>query len=212
MDSAEILLVAARGSDIPGDLGAGIPDGIEARWLLSPPGRARQQNVGAAATDAPWLWFVHADSRVAPSTLPALRRVVRAYDDAGAAQVAENALHYFNLRFLDDGPPWMAINSFGAWIRSRGFGLPFGDQGFLLPSALFHALGGFDESVPFGEDHALVWAAHRAGVPVRAIGAPLLSSARKYAENGWLATTARHLRMTWQQARIEARRPKARVA
>ncbi|MDQ2971992.1 MAG: DUF2064 domain-containing protein, partial [Pseudomonadota bacterium] len=60
-----------------------------------------------------------------------------------------------------------------------------------------------------------------AGLPIVGIGAPLLSSARKYAREGWLRTTAKHLVLTarqawphWRMARLErhansgnARRP-----
>jgi GT2 family glycosyltransferase len=71
---------------------------------------------------------------------------------------------------------------------------------------VFERLGGFDPSHAYGEDHAFVWAARRAGVPVVAAGAPLYSSARKYAEHGWLRTTARHGWLTAVQAWREARR------
>jgi hypothetical protein len=70
----------------------------------------------------------------------------------------------------------------------------------LMPRTLFDALGGFDESEPAGEDHALVWAARRAGVPVTPLRAPIYTSARRYAQLGWWATTGRHLRLTCTQA------------
>lgn len=157
----------------------------------SPAGRARQLNAGAAATRADWLWFVHADSRVTAATLEALHRFVAA-DRA--------AIGYFDLRFLDDGPRLVVLNTIGAALRSRWLGLPFGDQGLLMPRRVFDALGGFDAAEPGGEDHALVWAARRAGVPLIALGAPIFTSARKYAHGGWWATTHLHLRLTCTQA------------
>ncbi len=163
------------------------------RFLLaiSRAGRAHQQNAGAAATTAPWLWFLHADSRFTPETLPRLYEFI-ARD--------ETVLAYFDLWFLDDGPRWTQLNAFGAQLRSRWLGLPFGDQGLLIPRRLFDSLGGFDESLGSGEDHALIWRAKRSGIPVRPVGAPLLTSARKYAQQGWCRTTAKHLRLTCQQA------------
>ena len=101
----------------------------------------------------------------------------------------------------------MHLNALGVFVRSRWLGLPFGDQGFFLARAVFERLGGFDTAVPFGEDHALVWAARRAGVAIVPAGAPLYTSARKYAEGGWLATTARHVWWTTAQVWREARRP-----
>ena len=158
---------------------------------IAPTGRARQQNAGAAATTAPWLWFLHADSRFAPETLLRLREFVARN---------ESLLGYFDLRFADDGPRWTQLNALGARLRSRWLGLPFGDQGLLIPRRVFEALGGFDESVTSGEDHALVWRAKRSGIPLRPVGAPLLTSARKYAQQGWWRTTSHHLRLTCQQA------------
>ena len=159
--------------------------------VLSAAGRARQLNAGAAATSADWLWFVHADSRVTAATLAALHRFVAADADA---------VGYFDLRFLADGPRLTALNTLGAWLRSRWLGLPFGDQGLLMPRRVFAAIGGFDERPRGGEDHALVWSARRLGVPLQPLRAPIFTSARKYAQRGWWATTARHLRLTCAQA------------
>jgi len=160
--------------------------------LVAPQGRASQQNAGAAVATRDWLWFVHADAELAPDTLPALARFIATDSDA---------LGYFDLRFLDDGPAAMRVNELGAWLRSRWFGLPFGDQGLVLPRQVFTKLGGFDPGISSGEDHDLVWRARRAGLPLRAVGAPLYTSARKYAQHGWGATTVGHLRETWRQAR-----------
>ena len=84
--------------------------------------------------------------------------------------------------------------------------MPFGDQGLFLAWTDFEGLGGFDPALPYGEDHALLWAAHRAGMVVASARAPLYTSARKYAEGGWLRTTARHVWLTAAQAWHEARR------
>lgn len=170
-----------------------LPD-ADPRWfaLHSVRGRALQQNAGAHWSTRDWLWFVHADSELDAAVAPALQRCIAR---------AEPALGYFDLRYLRDGPAFMPLNALGARLRSRWFGLPFGDQGLLLPRALFLRLGGFDPALACGEDHDLVWRARRAGVPLRALGASLYTSARKYAERGWWRTTAWHLRETWRQAR-----------
>ncbi len=169
--------------------------------LISARGRATQQNAGAAAATHDWLWFLHADSQLAPRTLPALAEFLRRDFPA---------LGFFDLRFLDDGPALMRLNALGARLRSRWLGLPFGDQGLVMPRASFERLGGFDTGLGCGEDHDLVWRARRAGVPLRAVGAPLYTSARKYAERGWWTTTAWHLQETWRQARRFSRVPDVR--
>lgn len=160
--------------------------------VLSAQGRARQLNAGARSTAAQWLWFLHADSRLESATVLALQALVADNPDA---------IGYFNLRFLADGPRWTAINAFGAGIRSRYLGLPFGDQGFVMPRRIFERLGGFDEGLAGGEDHAMVWRARKLGIPLRGLHANLHTSARKYSERGWWKTTREHLQLTWRQAR-----------
>lgn len=189
-EAAEVVLSSADadiGCPLPGNASTPQPGGL--RQVVGSPGRAAQQNRGAAAGRNPWLWFLHADSRLHPR---ALARIEALPDTP--------ALSYFDLAF-HDGPAGMWINRAGAHIRSRWLGMPFGDQGLLLPRRVFASLGGFDAGLDSGEDHALVWAARRAGIPLRPLGLPLYTSARKYAERGWWRTTARHLRLTFQQAR-----------
>ncbi|MGE4072982.1 MAG: glycosyl transferase family 2 [Lysobacterales bacterium] len=166
------------------------------RWTESSRGRARQQNAGAAGIDSDWLWFLHADSRPEAATLKALAEFV-AHD--------EDAIGYFDLKFLDDGPALMGLTAAAANWRSRKLGLPFGDQGLVLRRERFYELGCFDEFRSDGEDHALIWQARRSGIPIRHIPAPLATSARKYREQGWLLTTLRHQRLTWVQAWQESR-------
>ncbi|MCB1601746.1 MAG: glycosyl transferase family 2 [Lysobacterales bacterium] len=166
------------------------------RWTESSRGRARQQNAGAAGIDSEWLWFVHADSRPEQSTLKALGEFVSR---------GEDAIGYFDLKFVDDGPALMWLTAAAANWRSRTLGMPFGDQGLVLPRNRFYELGGFDESRPYGEDHALIWQARRSGVPIKRIPAALGTSARRYRDQGWLLTTLRHQRLTWVQAWQESR-------
>ncbi|MEO6966959.1 MAG: glycosyltransferase family 2 protein [Rhodanobacteraceae bacterium] len=159
--------------------------------IVAAPGRARQLNAGACAARGRWLWFLHADSRLHPRTLPALHAFLAH---------GEDVLGYFDLRYRADGPWLSRVNAIGANFRARHFGLPFGDQGFVIPAERFTKLGGYDECARYGEDHLLVWRARAAGLPLHRIGAPLLSSARKYAREGWLRTTAKHLVLTARQA------------
>lgn len=188
-DGCEVIVVCA--DDEPRPAPASWPAHLRCRQLRSEPGRARQQNLGAGVARGEWLWFLHADSRLRPGTLHELQRFI-AQDSA--------ALGWFTLAFRGDGPRWTALNALGANWRARWLGLPFGDQGLLLPRHRFEALRGFDEHARYGEDHLLVWAARQAGLPLRHIPAVLETSARKYARHGWLSTTLRHWRLTAAQA------------
>lgn len=185
---AEIIVAATAGDGRPADL----PE--DAAWLQAPAGRARQLNAGAQAATRRFVWFVHADTQLRAAAVDAL---------GAALRKRPAALHYFNLRF-HDGPPAMWLNTAGVYVRSHAMGIPFGDQGFCMARAAFLALGGYDEGVPFGEDHLFVWTARQAGVALRCTGGWLSTSARKYARHGWLKTTYRHMRLTARQAWPEA--------
>lgn len=191
---SETILVGA-GVDPP-DVPVPI-SGLRVRRLRAPVGRARQMNAGAAAAQGRWLWFLHADSRLSPAVLPALHAFLTGHVDA---------LGYFDLAFADDGPRLARLNAAGANLRARWLGLPFGDQGLVLPRRHFTDLGGYDETAPYGEDHLLVWRARRARLPLVRIPARLYTSARKYRDRGWAATTLRHLWRTAAQALPRAMR------
>lgn len=195
-DVAEIVLVQADDDEATVDTGSHI------RVLHAPAGRARQLNAGVNASHAEWLWFLHADSRLTAGTLKVMRDFVGKDADA---------IGYFRLGFVADGPAGMFLNAWGARLRSRMFGMPFGDQGLLMPRRVFAALGGFDESIGKGEDHALIWAAHARAIPLHALNAIIRTSARRYAEHGWWRTTWQHLRLSRVQAANFSRHERAKT-
>lgn len=189
---SEVWLVATESP--PLDLGELIEKSqlrCSVTWIASAPGRARQMNQGAECARGDFLWFLHADSRLGVGGFVALQKSLAA---------EPRALHFFDLEFGGDGPRLARWNAWGANLRSRWLGLPFGDQGFCVCRTLFNELSGYDEQAPYGEDHLFVWAARRAGVPIRRVGATLRTSARKYAAGGWFVTTSKHLGRTWWQA------------
>ena len=149
------------------------------RWLhCHASGRAQQMNAAAAQAQQPFLWFLHADSRL-PATAFAL------LENATAAQ--PDALHYFNLRFYNGG--WkMRINEWGVRLRCAWFGNPFGDQGFCLSRKNYERVGGFCERATYGEDHLFALAAQRRGVRLHRLPAAIATSARRYTARGWWRT------------------------
>jgi hypothetical protein len=189
---AELLLIGAHAepTDVCQLRATGGPfRGI--RWIAASAGRARQMNFGATLSTKPFLWFLHADSRVGADAVLALERSLAAHP---------HRLHFFDLAFQYDGPRLVRLNAWGVRVRSRYLALPFGDQGLCMSRDTFQRLGGFDETTAYGEDHLLVWAAHRHRVPLHRVGAFINTSARKYRTNGWLATTLVHGWRTWRQA------------
>lgn len=156
------------------------------RATATPAGRAQQLNHGARTSYARYWWFLHADSQLTSEILLRLHVFLNSGSDA---------IGYFDLQFLPDGPRLMPLNALGAWLRSRLLHWPSGDQGLVVSRAVYERLGGFDEDVACGEDLLFIKRARRSGVRIAPIGAFLLTSARRYREFGWLRTTARHVLM-----------------
>jgi glycosyltransferase involved in cell wall biosynthesis len=195
--SLSVIIPLAPSEDKPVTLINALPPEIEV-ILAREAGRAQSLNAGAAKATGEYLWFLHADSTLPADGWQKLQRAI--------AQ-KPNALHYFNLGFADGG--WrMKLNSWGANLRSRYLGCPFGDQGFCIHRQLFQDLGTYSETAPYGEDHLFVWQAHKANVKLNQISATLTTSARKYQQRGWLNTTLRHgylwlkqvVSVKWQQS------------
>ncbi len=159
--------------------------------IAAPAGRAHQLNAGWQACDADWAWFLHADSGIDTACIAAAARFVADNRDA---------IGYFDLAFAPGGPRVMWLNMIGARIRSDLLKLPFGDQGLLVERRVMQRLDGFDAALASGEDHDLVWRARAAGIAIRRTGARIHTSARKYTQRGWWATTVEHLRLTCTQA------------
>lgn len=188
-ESTEIILVAA--GDKAKQVALAFPRAANVTVISATMGRASQMNAGAKAARNSCLWFLHADSRLETGCLNAV-------DDF---DFGKDQLGYFGLRFRNDGPRRMGINTFGTWFRSRFLKIPFGDQGFIISKACFEMLGKFREDLKSGEDHAFVWTARKNGIALTPLNARIETSARKYAQHGWGKTTRMHLRETWKQAR-----------
>lgn len=190
---AEIIFVSSKS----GKPFSNISPHPKVTWHVEGHGRAEQMNAGARIATGDVLWFLHADSRLDPTTYPSL---------LPARRKMPHALTYFELRFLNGSGKLMRLNEWGANLRSRVFGIPFGDQGFCITKYIFHTLGGFPEGLDYGEDHVFVWRAKQQGVPLQAVAAPLYTSARKYKTHGWFTTTLKHqylwLKQAWPEWRI----------
>ena len=123
-----------------------------ARVLLVQGGRATQQNAGARAGDGELLLFLHADTLLPEGWTKRVR-------DALADPCV--ALGAFRLSIADATRAERLIAA-AANLRSRSFGVPYGDQALFLRRETFDALGGF-ASLPFMEDRELALRARKLG-------------------------------------------------
>jgi len=189
LPEAEIVISATE----PRAAGA---TGSNVGWIQGGAGRAAQLNRGIVHSTRDTLWLLHADSR---PTMAAYRAVRRLCDELSA-----DAIGWFDLAFSLDGPRLIRVNAVGANLRSRIAGLPFGDQGWILRRALFDRLGGFDSDFGRGEDLEFIVRARARGAQLVRAGAEIRTSARRYRDGGWLATTLAHASRTlmlWHKAR-----------
>lgn len=174
---AEELIVVDGGST---DETVAVAQGAGARVIVAERGRGSQLRAGAAAATGEWLVFVHADTLLDPGWRSAVEEHVG---------VNSGSAGYFRLRLRSDEWPARVVEQAVA-IRSRLFGLPYGDQGLLVPRSLYDEVGGF-APVPLMEDVDMV---RRIGASrLRPIDSSAWTSARRWEENGWIGRSARNL-------------------
>jgi rSAM/selenodomain-associated transferase 2/rSAM/selenodomain-associated transferase 1 len=143
------------------------------RVVSAPRGRACQMNVGAASVPAPWLLFLHADSRLPRPTRLALARWLDSPPPEAAAHFAFQ---------LDAEGLWWSILEGGQRLRERFTGLAYGDQGLLMSRERWAEMGGIPE-IPLMEDVEAVRRLRESG-GIGRISAPVVTSARRYRREG----------------------------
>jgi rSAM/selenodomain-associated transferase 2 len=150
---------------------AGLARPLVDRLLVTPAGRARQMNAGAAAAGGDVLWFLHLDSQVPTDAADRLLAAV-----TGGAPWGR-----FDLR-LDGRAPMLRVVERMINLRSRVTGVATGDQGIFVTGGLFEAVGGFPE-LPLMEDIALSDRLRRRHRPA-CLTPPIVTSARRWERDG----------------------------
>ncbi len=165
----------------------------DARAYSSPPGRARQMNVGAAAAHSPILLFLHADTRL-PQDFAECVRWTLALEGvvAGAFELRiESPRRPFDS--TQGGPEQrrtgrgLRLIEWLANLRSRRLEMPYGDQALFLTAETFRQSGGFPE-IALMEDFNFVRRLKRRG-RIAIVPSPVLTSARRWMRRGVLRQT-----------------------
>jgi rSAM/selenodomain-associated transferase 2 len=167
------VIVADGGStDGTATIARPLADGV----IASEPGRARQQNAGAAAATGDVLLFLHADTR-----LPAeADRLV-----TGGLMTSGRGWGRFDVRLSGRHPLLRVVERMIGW-RSRVTGIATGDQAIFVRRDWFDGAGGFPQ-IPLMEDVALSKALRRMGPPL-CLAAPVLTSSRRWETRGVVRT------------------------
>lgn len=153
-----------------------------ARVILGPRGRGPQLAGGAAASEAGWLLFLHADTRLGPGWASAVAAFMRAETSGDRAAV-------FTLAFDDASVHARGLARLANW-RARRLALPYGDQGLVLSRAFYDRLGSF-RPLPLMEDVDLVRRIGRARLAH--LDAVAVTSAARYRRVGWWPRALRNL-------------------
>lgn len=154
-----------------------IAEDAGARFVTGPASRGGQLRRGAEAAEGKWLLFLHADTVLSPGW----SRIAEAHFETGQAG-------YGQLRFAGGGGAGQIVSRW-ANLRSRLFGLPYGDQSLLIPASLYQKVGGFQD-IPLMEDVAIARALRGR---LRALNYTALTSAERYQRDGWVKRGRRNL-------------------
>lgn len=147
-----------------------------ARWLADEPCRGRQLLSGAALAQGDVLWFLHADARLPPDPIMAMKFAIEQGAIGG----------YFRFRF-DTPRAWPALLLEPAIAFRCRFGVPYGDQGLFMTRRAYVEAGGHSPW-PLFEEVYLVRGLRRLG-RFLALREPLFVDPRRWHRDGWWRRT-----------------------
>ena len=152
-----------------------------ARVVTSARGRAIQMNTGASVASGDTLVFLHADTRLSPGALEAVRHAL------GDPRIEGGT---FRLRF-DTRGFWSSIYSLFARVHWRH--TCFGDRGLFVRRTVFEEIGGYP-NLPVFEDLHLARALHARG-GFRYLCTPVTTAWRRFARVGPVRQQWRNLQL-----------------
>jgi rSAM/selenodomain-associated transferase 2 len=151
------------------------------RVVTGSTGRAMQMNAGADQATGDLLLFLHADNRLEPESYQKMLECMKISKWIGGA---------FTLCIESDKWSLNLINKL-ANIRSRYFGLVYGDQGVFVRAEVFKNMNGFSP-IPIFEDLDFYRRLKKKG-PVNLLKEKAHTSSRRWVKEGIAFTTARNI-------------------
>jgi rSAM/selenodomain-associated transferase 2 len=174
----EIIVVDGGSLDDTVSIARDMVDSI----LVSAPGRAKQMNAGAGIATGNVFWFLHADTQLPPDT----DRLI------GQALDGDAFWGHFDIRL--SGSHWLLrLVESTMNLRSRLAGIATGDMGIFCQQQEFVRYGGYSD-IPLMEDIDFS-RRFRSIIRPAAIRMPLLTSSRRWEEQGILATVLKMWRL-----------------
>ena len=160
-----------------------LADAVGSHIVSSPRGRGRQLAEGVELARSDWLLFLHADTALEPGwEVEAESFVERATVDRPRAAAFRFALDDFGFAAR------MLERLVG--LRCFLFGLPYGDQGLLIPRRLYRKIGGY-KPLPLMEDVDIVRRIGRRRLVM--LRSRAVTSAERFQRDGYLGRSMRNL-------------------
>jgi len=149
--------------------------------VSGPAGRALQMNAGAQIATGDIFIFLHADSRIERASYEKMLHSLKSSEKIGGA---------FSLCI--DSDKWsLRLITRLANLRSKFFGMAYGDQAFFVKNSTFQQMNGFAE-FPICEDIDFFKRLRKLG-PVILLKEKSLTSPRRWMKEGIWFTTSRNI-------------------
>lgn len=187
--SAPYEILVAVGDSDDGTAEAAQQAVPEAQIVHGNRGRACQMNDGATLATGDVLLFLHADTRLSPGALDALRDAMADPTVAGGCFRTAFDLDPGRDGFSPVGRTFMRLWESRLWMRWHRFA--FGDRALFVRRSVFQSMGGFPEQ-PIFEDLDAVRALRRHGRFVF-LDAEVTTSARRFRQVGAVRQQLRNL-------------------
>ncbi len=176
-ESLEIIVV-------DGDQGGGTVRTItlkDVKQTISPRGRGRQMNEGAALATGNILLFLHVDTRPPRDALGLIRSAMENNRYVAGA---------FDLG-IESSQPIFRIIERAASLRSQITRIPFGDQGIFIRKDYFMQVGGYRE-IPVMEDVEIMGRIKKRGDRIYIIPRRVSTASRRWKQEGIVRCTLRN--------------------